>query len=123
VLVGRGIPKICLQGNDASTEKLESENAGVAIISQLCTHLHDVTDNDCATRLVLKFTENEYEKLERCIELFGMYYNSLQDTDRKIQATIRAFETNDDDEELELYSASIPELVRVQWCHDLKCCC
>jgi beta-catenin-like protein 1 len=112
VLMGRGVPK---------DERTEAETAVVSIISQLCTHLHDVKENDCVARLLIKFTENDCEKLERCIEIFASYYRTLQETDKRIQTTVRALESADDDEELEIYSASIPSLVS-RSCPSICCC-
>lgn len=107
LLMGRGLPKSCSRDAD---EKTEAEHSCVATLAQLCTHLHDVSEKDCCARLLLKFVENDGEKLVRCVDLFGAYHKSLQETDRKIAATVRALEADDDDEDLEVYNASIPSL-------------
>ena len=48
----------------------EAEEAAVAVVSQLVGRLHDCETDDVGARLLLKLTENEGEKLDRCSELF-----------------------------------------------------
>ena len=48
----------------------EAEEAAVAVVSQLVGRLHDCEKDDMGARLLLKLTENEGEKLDRCSELF-----------------------------------------------------
>lgn len=57
----------------------------LSIISQLCLQLHDCKEKDCSVRLLSKFLENEYEKLDRFAELFVKYTAQLAFTDKQLE--------------------------------------
>lgn len=100
MLMGRGLPKS--DKKKGALAKREIEEAVVAIVSQLCLQLFDSRERDCASRLLLKLTENDYEKLDRCSELFAKYSEQLKATEARIEARRRELEASvDDEEELE----------------------
>lgn len=53
----------------------------VSIISTLCVHLHNVTNHDCNLRLIAKFLEQDGEKIDRLLELFGKFSGYLRATE------------------------------------------
>lgn len=100
MLMGRGMPKT--DKKKGALSKRELEEAVAAIISQLCLELFDSKEKDCGSRLLLKFTENDYEKLDRCAELFGRYSDQLRATEHRIEARrLELAASAEDEEELE----------------------
>jgi beta-catenin-like protein 1 len=101
-------PALMGRGLSSSVKKKISEGAGrdaeetaIAVVSQLVSTLFDCPTDDVGARLLLKFTENEGEKLDRCSELFAKYVGVLQATERQLEATAAALQEAGDDEGLE----------------------
>lgn len=67
-------------------EKRTLQEAVVSILAHLCSQLHDNEQPDkmYAARLVNKLTENEQEKIERCVELFMLCNAQLARTDAEL---------------------------------------
>lgn len=89
MLVGRGLPKILVNGKKKSrsaVELQETEEDLLSILGQLCLLLHDSTEFDSSTRLLAKFLESDFEKLDHCVELFSKYSKQLQATEYQLEA-------------------------------------
>ena len=87
------------------TDIKDAEEMCIGIISQLCIHIPLVNNSnlqlshnsemsetdtkDSYQRLLVKFLENDYEKLDRCGALFSMYWCRLETTEQDIQQTIQ----------------------------------
>ncbi|KYR00733.1 armadillo-like helical domain-containing protein [Tieghemostelium lacteum] len=70
----------------------------ITIIFSLLTQLNK--DSDSMNRLLFKFTENDFEKLVRLLELHEKYYIRVQMLDRKIQHEQQQKDEEEDDEDL-----------------------
>jgi hypothetical protein len=69
----------------------------ISIATQLCNGLYDSQSPNCyVARILNKFIENECEKLERLVELFFFYNESLARTDRNIGAARQTLLANHD---------------------------
>jgi len=99
LLTGRGVKKHLKR--KGTGEKRNVEETAISVIAQLCSQLHSSKMNDYSMRLLNKFIENEKEKLERCVELFVMYYEQLEKTDDQLQAEMERLEEEGAEEELE----------------------
>ena len=85
-LLGRGLPKLKRKKSGKGSSQ-EIEETAIGLISQLVTEVHDSLTDDACYRLLIKFTENEREKLERCCELFIKYFNVLKETEKSLELT------------------------------------
>jgi hypothetical protein len=89
MLLGRGMPKIIVNGKKKSRDPLEIEDLNediLSIISQLCLLLHNSTEHDSSARLLSKFVENDFEKIDHCVDLFIRYSNQLKATEYQLEA-------------------------------------
>lgn len=89
MLFGRGLPKVMVSGKKKSRsaeEKQETEEDILGIISQMCILLHDSKEHDSSTRLLAKFFEADFEKLDHCVELFVKYSRQLKATEYQIES-------------------------------------
>ena len=89
MLFGRGLPKVMVSGKKKSRsteEKQETEEDILGIISQMCILLHDSKEQDCSNRLLSKFLEADFEKLDHCVELFAKYSRQLKATEYQIES-------------------------------------
>jgi len=77
VFMGKGLKKKAFK---KETTKIEEHV--ISVISQLFMNVADVR----YYRLLKKFQENDYEKVERLVELFEEYYRKLEDAERRFQA-------------------------------------
>jgi hypothetical protein len=115
ILMGRGLPNTYSKTskNSKSKEVKEAEETCLITIAQLCVLLCTVSEQDCCHRLLAKFIENGTEKLDRCVDLFETFSQTLIATDGRIQNTIRALEAAEDDEAVEEFSSdeNIEQLV------------
>jgi beta-catenin-like protein 1 len=83
ILSGKGLPK-----GEKKSHQLSIEEDIISIMSQLAQHLYGNQTNDCATRLLLKFIENDYEKFKKCVDYYTKYRSKLAITELHIQETI-----------------------------------
>ena len=67
-----------------SSEKRTMTEAVLSIVCQLCHIVPQSKNTIYTTRLTAKLTEEEYEKLQRCCELFLHYKEMLEGTERDI---------------------------------------
>ncbi len=111
-LMGRGLPRPTpahKRGRDGPVVKSkdcrEAEERVLAVLAQLCAHSPAAASPDYTVRLLLKFAEQEYEKLDRCVDLFDQQLQRLQQTEEEIQRTLAAFARENDLETLRSYSS------------------
>jgi beta-catenin-like protein 1 len=102
-LMGRNLLKL-EKKKEQKKAKRELTEAAVSIISQLCHVVSQSKDAIFATRLFAKLAETEYEKLQRCSELFLQYWEVLQGAERDIvesslRRDINRDRGNDDDDD------------------------
>jgi beta-catenin-like protein 1 len=113
IFMGRGLPKLqhITKKNQMKSEYRLAEEMCITILSQLSiqanliNHQHELNQQELVGRILLKFYENEFEKLDRCIELFISYLNKVNMIDKQIEETIRRLEREDNDEALEEYAS------------------
>ena len=107
VFMGHNVWKPDKSSTDAAlkkkihAEKYVCEESSISIISQLCvcmntstsssntntntdTAIQDITVS--ASRLFNKFTENQFEKLERCVELYIKYNEKCKQTEESLRS-------------------------------------
>lgn len=84
ILTGKGLPKA-----DKKSHLLSIEEDIISIMSQLAQHLCNSQTNDCSTRLLLKFIENDFEKFKKCVDYYVKYRSKLAITELHIQDTIQ----------------------------------
>mmetsp|Transcript_8935 Transcript_8935/g.13414 ORF Transcript_8935/g.13414 Transcript_8935/m.13414 type:complete len:632 (+) Transcript_8935:47-1942(+) len=83
LFMGRGFPSSCKKA-----DRREMEEAVISTISQLCMQLHDCTEKRASQRLLSKFAESDYEKTERCVELFMKFAKVLAHTETELDHLI-----------------------------------
>ena len=89
MLLGKGLPKPHIKGKKKALsfeQKQEMEEDVISIICQMSLLLYNTTEQDCCTRLLGKFIENDYEKIEHCAELFVKYSKQLEATDYQLES-------------------------------------
>jgi beta-catenin-like protein 1 len=104
ILIGKGLKK-SLQ-KKVSGEKRNIEEDIISIISQLCLHCYlqqeeekkekeEKRDEHCyLQRLIMKLTENEYDKLAKICELYAKYYMKLQKSDHAFNLMKKQMQRN-----------------------------
>jgi len=90
--MGKGKKRIRRGGK---SEDQSDEEHCISMIAQLFMNLSDVR----YARLLRKFVENAFEKVERLIELHDKYYRKLEDAERKYQERKEKGELDDDEDE------------------------
>ena len=143
VLLGRGLPKSSLLGTTQLRKEIkEAQEQCISIFSQLCIHIHSpfpsqaVTNIDSESenkgqnydetseykeysiRLLLKLTENKYEKILYCITLFYEYWSRLERTQAEITSTLSDLSRVGDVDGLRVYGEEehVREMVRALMC-------
>lgn len=85
--------------------KLELEQTAVSILSELCSQLvlspEDAGVRSIFPRLMSKFSENDLEKVHRCVELFNKYKLEVKATEQELILLRRDIEATGDAAALE----------------------
>ena len=88
--------------------KQELEQTAVSILSELSSCLVLNPENESMRsillRLMSKFSENEQEKLERCMDLYVKYKQEVKDTEQEIALLRRDIEATGDKDALEEFN-------------------
>lgn len=103
-LMVKGIGKNLVNNKKVLKEKAkEVEEKAITLLSSICTQLSNSKVNDYGSRILHKFLENEYQKLEYCIELYAKYFKRLLKTEQEIERTRQMLYDSNEEEELELF--------------------
>jgi len=100
ILTGKGLPKA-----DKKSHQLSIEEDIISIMGQLVQHLYNNQTNDCSTRLLLKFIDNDFEKFKKCVDYYIKYRSKLAITELHIQETIQML--SDDSSKREEYASYV----------------
>jgi len=104
VFMGRGFPQKT-KGRQkpmkrTREERQTSEHNAITIVASLCTQITEQSTNDAQVRLLGKFVENDFEKIERLCELYFKYQMLVQEHDQKAMTTRDPDSDSEDEEEV-----------------------
>lgn len=108
ILLGRGLPVDLEKKKANHPDRVEVEKAAITAVSQLCINLlvldkEEVSPSsfqESQQRLVGKFIENEYEKVDRCVEIFLKYNNQISLIEKEIGEDLENGDDELDDDEI-----------------------
>ena len=118
VFLGRGLPEDMEKKKINHPDRLELDRASISTISQLCLNLtaspsHETEVgldkgkiDESLQRLLGKFVENEYEKVDRTVELYLKYNEQVSRVEDEITSLINNGEEWDEDDILGKVSQS-----------------
>lgn len=102
LIMGRGLPDDLEKKKATHQDRKEVEGNVISIISQLCIQIFGVDDADITSsqRLIGKFIENQFEKIDRLVELFSKYKKQLNTTDLEIAQSLPDEDEDVDEDDL-----------------------
>merc|ERR1712142_1035073 len=81
-------------------------NILASLLKNLCAENGDVGMKD---RLLNKFVENDYEKVDRLVELYCTYFTSDKETEKLLREEAREWEGTEEEVEEEVYLKRLDE--------------